>query len=70
MLRVRLICVAACWVILVPLVFVADLPGWPLGVVYPTIFVMVVSMLLLEERLVEREKRRRRGVGSHEDLVS
>ena len=59
MLRVRLICTAACWVIVAPLVFIADLPDWPLGVVYALLLVLILFMLLLEERLAKREKRKR-----------
>lgn len=59
MFRVRLICTVVCWVTLVPLVFIADLPDWPLGVVYALVLAMIVFMLLLDERLTERQKRKR-----------
>jgi hypothetical protein len=69
MFRVRLICAGVCLVVLVPLVFVADLSDWPRGVVYALIFVLVLSILLLEERLAEWDKRRRQDAGARPDLL-
>ncbi len=59
MLKVRLICTAIGWAILAPLVLVADAPDWPLGVVYAMLLAVIVLTLLLDERLTEREERKR-----------
>lgn len=63
MLRVRLICTAICWAILAPLVLIADAPDWPLGAAYGMLLALIIFMMLLEERLLERERRQRAQVG-------